>query len=196
MPKLSRREQERKVLNLVINFYRIFIYFLLDYHTILGLCNENSKEYKLFYTDTFTWYKSEMNRKNKMKEYHEFVILFKSITISDIILMSEKYKRIYKTYEYFLLFCTPSFHRSVIHLNILVNTLTKCKQKYQYIDILEIITSFEKKELKTSGRELIQKQISMSLPKIPLDIIKNSLDYIVLDVRVSTRLLKKMLKII
>lgn len=196
MPKLSRREQERKVLNLVINFYRIFIYFLLDYHTILGLCNENSKEYKLFYTDTFTWYKSEMNRKNKMKEYHEFVILFKSITISDIILMSEKYKRIYKTCEFFLLFCTPSFHRSVIHLNILVNTLTKCKQKYQYIDILEIITSFEKKELKTSGRELIQKQISMSLPKIPLDIIKNSLDYIVLDVRVSTRLLKKMLKII
>ena len=76
MPKLSRREQERKVLNLIRNFYRIFIYFLLDYHTILRLCNENSKEYKLFYTDTFTWY-HEMNRKNKMKEYHKFVILFK-----------------------------------------------------------------------------------------------------------------------
>ena len=184
MPKLSKEQQQQKIQRLLRNYYKLCPSFLKMYKSIYNSYDENFEEFeKELITEQ---YYTEEEAKKRIDKEKEFLRLFKKISVTDLIL---KDRREFKSLSIYMGLSPYCFRHTLEKLNNCVRKLIKCNT-YRDVNIVDEIDFFEKK------RELIQKQISMSLLKIPLDIIKIILDYIILDTRDSTRLLKKMLNII
>ncbi len=190
MPKLNPEQQQKKIWKLLQKYHKLFQDFYIKYKILFDSCDKNLEEFKEDLEKRFLWTKKESTE--RIENEKKFAILFKKISITNLIL---KDGSDFKSLSVYLTLAPNSFKHALGLLNNCVRKLIKCKN-YRDVNIVDEIDLFEKKELKTSGRELLEKQISMSLPKIPSDIIKIILDYIVLDVRVSTRFLKQILKII
>jgi hypothetical protein len=166
MPKLSKEQQQKKIKKLLQEYHKLFPPFLELYESIRDSCSKNLKEFEqeLLYEHYFT----EEETKKRIDEEKEFLRLFKKISVTDLILKDGPEFKSLSIYMGLSPYC---FKHALEKLNNCVRKLIKCKN-YKDVNIVDEIDFFEKKELKTSGRELIKEQISMSLPKIPVDIIK------------------------